>query len=137
MEQAQVVEKPYGIAFKLPEPPPSVNSLYNVIFSLKKVELKNEVKLWKSKMKLYVPVWRPKVVPDSPWMYFRMDVHMDLFHKNGKVAKFDVMNMEKACIDMVCEKIGIDDKFISECHTRKIQSENEYVMCEIGYLSHV
>ena len=124
----------YGIRFKLPELPPSVNSLYNVIFSLKRVELKPEVMMWKSKMKMYVPAWKPEKVGESGFLYFKMDVCANLYHKNMNVRKFDVMNMEKVCVDMVCEKIGIDDKFITDCHTRKIHSDNEHVEVEVGFL---
>ena len=135
MEEVQVdEEKPYSIRFKLLSVPPSVNSLYNVIFSLKKVELKPEVRLWKSKTKMLIPLWKPHVLGKSGFLYFKMDVYTNLYHKNETVKKFDVMNMEKACIDTICEKIGIDDKFITDCHTRKIHSDNEYVMCEIGYI---
>ena len=128
-----VVIEPYRIKFKLTSVPPSVNSLYNVIFSMKKVEMKPEVRLWKSKAKMQIPLWKPSKLGDSGFLYFKMDVYTNLFHKNESVRKFDVMNMEKVCIDAVCEKIGLDDKFIVDCHTRKIQAEKEYVEVEIGF----
>ena len=136
MDTAQIVEeKPYSIRFKLLSVPPSVNSLYNVIFSLKKVELKPEVRLWKSQAKLLIPLWKPTQIGKSGFLFFKMDGHTQLYAKDGvKVKKFDVMNMEKACIDTICEKIGIDDKFITDCHTRKIQSDKEFVECEIGFV---
>ena len=136
MEEVQIVkEKPYSIRFKLLSVPPSVNSLYNVIFSMKKVELKPEVRLWKSQAKMAIPMWKPEKQSLSGFLYFKMDVHTNLYHKNSNVRKFDVMNMEKACIDAICEKIGIDDKFITDCHTRKIHTDvSEYVECEIGFV---
>lgn len=136
MDEVQVVEeKPYSIRFKLLSVPPSVNSLYNVIFSLKKVEMKPEVRLWKTQAKFQIPAWRPKVIGNTGFLYFKMDVYTKLYAKDGvTVKKFDVMNMEKVCVDAVCEKIGIDDKFISQCTTRKIDSEKDYVECEIGFI---
>ena len=135
MDGVQIVEeKPYSIRFKLLSVPPSVNSLYNVIFSMKRVELKPEVRLWKSQAKLLIPLWKPSKIGTSGFLYFKMDVYTNLYHKNEKVKKFDVMNMEKACIDTICEKIGIDDKFITDCHTKKIHAEKDWVECEIGFV---
>jgi hypothetical protein len=136
VEKALVIdEKPYSIRFKLSSVPPSVNSLYNVIFSLKKVVLKPEVMLWKSQSKMMVPKWSPKVIGKSGFLYLKLDVYTKLYCKNGQVRKFDVTNMEKATIDMVCEKIGIDDKFISECQARKIDfGGDEYMEVEVGFV---
>ena len=134
---AEVVldEKPYSIRFKITSVPPSVNSLYNVIFSLKKVEMKPEVRLWKSKAKMMIPVWRPTKIGTSGFIYFKMDIYTKLYCNNGTVRKFDVPNMEKVTIDAVCEKIGIDDKFIVDSHARKIDCDkDEYMEVEIGFI---
>lgn len=131
-----VGEKPYGIRFKLTSVPPSVNSLYNVIFSLKRVEMKPEVRLWKTRAKMLIPAWKPKNLNETGFLYFKMDLYTQLYAKDGvKVLKFDVQNMLKVCIDAVCEKIGIDDKFITECNVRKIQSDSEYVEVEVGFVA--
>lgn len=128
-------EKPYSIKFKITSVPPSVNSLYNVIFSLKTVEMKPEVRLWKSKAKMMIPAWKPKKIGKTGFLYFKMDIYTKLYCKNGTVRKFDVPNMEKVTIDAVCEKIGIDDKFIVDSHARKVDfSGDEYMECEIGFI---
>ena len=123
----------YSINFKIPSVPPSVNSLYNVIFSLKKVEKKPEVRLWQSQAKQFIPVWRPIQIPDQPWLYMKIVIHTDLWYKNGSVRKIDMPNMEKALIDTVCEKIGIDDKFVVKKETTKIQSDKDKTEVEIGF----
>lgn len=138
METVQAEVRPYSIRFKLLSVPPSVNSLYNVIFSLKKVEMKPEVRLWKTQAKMLIPVWKPQTLGKSGFLYFKMDVYTRLYTKDGlSVKKFDVMNMEKVLIDAVCEKIGIDDKFIVDCHTKKVHVEDgleEHVQVEVGFI---
>lgn len=122
------------IRFTIPMIPPSVNALYNVIFSLKKVELKPEVRLWKSKAKEFVPVWKQKGKSVSGWLYFKADVYTQVYFKNGKVRKLDLQNLEKCLIDAVCEKLGIGDEFIFEKYARKIDSDEDKIEVEIGFI---
>lgn len=44
-------------------------------------------------------------------------------------------NMEKALIDTVCEKIGLDDKFVVKKETTKIQSDTDSTEVEIGFFN--
>ena len=130
-----VIEKPYSIRFTIPSAPPSVNSLYQVIFSLKKIQLKPEVMIWKSQSKMFVPVWRPVHDSKTGFLYFHMTVHTDLYYKNSKVRRLDLGNMEKACLDMVCERIGIDDSFVTRRVLEKVQrQDNEQTEIEIGFV---
>lgn len=119
------------IRFTVPLSPVSCNSLYNVMFSLKKVELKPEIRLWKTQVKQYVPVWK---TARTGYLYFNADVYTETLFKNGKVRKLDLQNMEKALIDAVCEKLGLSDEFIFEKHTRKIQADMDSIDIEIGFL---
>ena len=98
--------------------------------------MKPEVRLWKTQAKLMIPPWKPGKIGASGFLYFKMDVYTRLYTKDGvSVKKFDVMNMEKVLIDAVCEKIGIDDKFITDCHTRKLHFDgDEYVEVEVGFI---
>lgn len=120
-----------SIKFVIPSLPPSVNSLYNIIFSLKQVQLKPEIRLWKTQAKQYVPVWK---TDKMGYLYFNADIFMPIMYKNGKLKKHDLQNLEKCLIDTVCEKLGIADEFIFEKHTRKIDSEIEKVKVEIGFI---
>ena len=43
-------------------------------------------------------------------------------------------NMEKALIDTVCEKIGLDDKYVIRKETKKLQSETDFTEVEIGFV---
>ena len=120
------------IKFSLPVSPVSVNSLYNVIFSLKEVQLKPEVRAWKTQVKQFVPPWKTQRIG---YLYFNADVYTDTLYKNGKLRRLDLQNMEKALIDAICEKLGIGDEFIFEKKTRKIQAEKDRIEVEMGFCS--
>ena len=122
------------IKFTIPLMPPSMNSLYNVIFSMKRVELKPEIRLWKTQAKQFVPVWKQLGKSKSGWLYFNADVYTQVYFKNGKVRKIDLQNMEKCLIDAVCEKLGIEDEFIFQKFTRKLDSDKDRIEVEIGFM---
>ena len=109
MEQDKGASK--CVSFTIPSCPNSVNSLYNVIFSLKRVELKPECLLWKSQAKGFMPKFES---PNAAFL--RMDVTFTypLFHKNGKLKKRDSSNMLKLLQDAIAERYGLDDKFITQ-----------------------
>ena len=131
MEQGDRVQGVDYIRFSIPLSPVSCNSLYNVMFHLKKVELKPEIRYWKTQVKGYVPVWKTE---RTGYLYFNADVYTETLFKNGKVRKIDLQNMEKALIDAVCEKLGLSDEFIFQKFTRKIQAEKDRIEVEIGFL---
>jgi len=122
------------ISFSIPMPPVSCNSLYNVMFKLKRVELKPEIRLWKTKVKEFVPVWKTE---KTGYLYFNADIYTETLFKNGKVRKLDLQNLEKALIDAVCEKLGLSDEFIFQKHTRKVQAKDERMEVELGFLEEV
>lgn len=129
-----VLKTKYSITFKIPSVPPSVNSLYNVIFSLKRVEMKPEVRLWKSKSKVFVPVWRPETTTSSGILRFEATFYYPFYSKEGKMRIRDTHNMMKLLQDTVAEKVGIDDKFIKEGSWRSHDSETEYTECRLEML---
>lgn len=132
MENEKRVEGVDFIRFSLPISPVSCNSLYNVMFNLKRVELKPEIRLWKSQVKQFVPAWKTE---KKGYLYFNADIYTETLFKNGKVRKLDLQNLEKALIDAICEKIGLSDEFIFKKHTRKIQAENDRIEVELGFLA--
>lgn len=121
------------IKFSIPISPVSCNSLYNVMFHLKRVELKPEIRLWKTQVKQYVPAWNSEGRTDN--LYFNAEFHTQTLFKNGKLRKLDLQNLEKALIDAVCEKLGIGDEFIFAKKTKKIQSEKDRIEVEMGFLN--
>ena len=131
MESEKRVEGIDFIRFSIPMAPVSCNSLYNVMFALKRVELKPEIRLWKTQVKTFVPPWK---TDKTGYLYFNADVYTETLFKNGKVRKLDLQNMEKALIDAICEKLGLGDEFIFEKKTRKLQAEKDRIDIEIGFV---
>ena len=113
---------PGVLTFKLPAPPPSMNSIYNVMFGLKRIELKPEVRLYKNNMKMYVPGWS---VAEKDMVSIELEVVQNWFFKNGAFKKADVQNVGKVLIDLISEKQGWDDSQVWEFRALKKHSESE------------
>ena len=115
---------PKGVSFTIPSMPPSMNSMYNVLFGLRKVELKPEARLWKSKAKEFIP-------KHSISAQERVSINFLFFgswlSKEGKILKRDVTNREKLILDAISEKCGWDDSQVWHRTVGKVQSEKEYV----------
>jgi|SRR3990167_6748104 len=97
-------------SFMIPFLPPSMNSMYNILFALRRVELKPEVRLFKTKAKEYIPLLAPK--EDS--YLFKLDAvfYYNFFYLNKKLKKVDSQNLMKVLIDAVAEKNGIGDEYM-------------------------
>lgn len=126
----------YELSFKIPLTPPSVNSLYQVFRYGKKLEVKlhPHVLIFKNEVKGFIPRWEWK--HQGELLFFEMDFHdTSYFFKNGKLRKFDITNTEKALLDAVCEKIGVDDCFVKERMLRhKPSLLKTYMDVRIGIL---
>lgn len=96
--------------FVIPSLPPSVNAIYQILFSQRRVEMKPEVRAWKNNAKMFIPTIEP--LDDSN--LFRMDATFsyDFFFKNGKIRKFDTHNMMKVLCDAIAEKAGFRDELV-------------------------
>lgn len=122
-----------GFHFLLPKWPPSVNSLYNVIFSQRRVELKPEVRLWKTQAKELIPLWKELKGTDH-LLGVELNFFGAWFHANGRLKKTDVQNMVKVTLDALAEKNGFDDSQVFECIERKRDSLKEYVEGKVALL---
>jgi hypothetical protein len=96
------------IHFTLPALPPSVNGIYQIIWSTRSVELKPECRQWKMKAKEHMPPWRlaseSSLVRIDPVFYYN-------FHfKNGKLKPYDTQNLLKLLIDAIAERYGFKDE---------------------------
>lgn len=107
------------------------------------MELKDDVRQWKSRAKEYIPPWldqneiRDGMAPDSTWkqMWISLDFHGNWFTKEGKVRTIDLPNLVKITVDVIAEKLKFNDSLIFEQRRlRKIQSEKQKVEVEMGYL---
>jgi Holliday junction resolvase RusA-like endonuclease len=115
---------PNRIRFVLPSLPMSINSLYQIIYGQRKVELKPECRTWKTKAKAYVPTFK---IADSSTIRLDVTFSFPWHHKNGKLRKFDSQNLLKLLIDAVSEKIGIDDSRIKSGSWSSVDSPDERV----------
>lgn len=118
------------IRFRIPQVPPSMNSLYNVMFALRRVEMKPDVRRYKSAMKMYVPPYKKK---EDVTMQLTLNFHMPMFFKNGNLRKIDESNLTKLIKDLICEKIGFDDCWVKKTTSTHIHSEKlEFVECVLS-----
>lgn len=114
----------HRVRFVLPSLPMSINSLYQIIYSQRRVELKPECRTWKTKAKEYVPRF---AIDDDSTLRLDVEFAYPWHHKNGKLRKFDSQNLLKLLIDAVSEKIGIDDSRIKGGSWQSRDSETESV----------
>lgn len=114
------------IRFTIPLLPPSVNSLHQVIWTQRRVELKPEIRQWKYQAKEYVPraQWR------SESSIIRVDVvaHYRMFTNEGKLREFDTQNVLKPLIDLIAEKQGWNDKRAKAGSWETVDSIDEKVV---------
>jgi len=111
-----------AIEFKIPRVPPSMNSLYNVMFALKRVEMKPEVRRYKTDMKVYVPQLQ---IEKNEVVALEFEIVQEWVCKNGNWKKQDIQNMLKVLIDLISEKQGWDDSQVWYVNARKIESKTE------------
>lgn len=110
--------------FTIPSLPPSVNALYQIIYSQRRVELKPECRRWKSDSKEYVPRFQPRqgsLVAVDATFYYRLN------YANGKPRVFDAANLLKIMIDCIAEKCGFNDCLVRHGSWTSVDSASEKV----------
>lgn len=118
--------------FTLPELPASMNALYQIIYSQKRVEMKPEVRLWRNRMKDYIPPW---TIGEDVLLWIGLEFWGNWYTKKGEVRKVDLSNMVKVTQDVIAEKLKFDDSRIFEQRwLRKIQSDEQRVEVELGVM---
>lgn len=122
-----------SVTFRLPSPPPSMNSIYNVLYNQRTVAMKPEVRAYKTQMKFFVP---KMTVTDNQHVSMTFEVVQNWHFKNGKIKKQDVHNMSKVLVDLVAEKMGFDDSQVWYFAMSKTDSETEaFVNCSVSVTS--
>ena len=111
------------VRFVIPSLPPSVNALHNVIWSQRRVELKPEVRAWRSQAKQYIP----RVTLGCSFLRVDVVVHYPFYHANGKLRIFDSHNLLKPLLDVIAEKIGVNDNCMKAGSWDSKNSDNEKV----------
>jgi len=109
-----------------------MNALYQIIYGLRRVELKPEVRLWKTEMKAFIPPW---VEVEQRRLWIALDFHGNWETMAGKVRVVDLQNMVKVTVDVIAEKLKFNDSLIFEQRRlRKIQSDEKKIEVELGFL---
>lgn len=120
-------------SFRIPSLPPSMNAIYQIIFHLKQVQMKPEVRAWKTQAKMMIPAMKPHA--DS--YLFKLDATFtyNFLFKNGAFRKFDTPNMLKVLIDAVSESVGIKDEYLKFGSWKSEHSDRlEHVDCTLTQL---
>ena len=113
------------LIFSLPSLPPSMNAIYSIIYSQRRIELKPEVRLWKSKAKGFIPPW---AMGEHEELELELNLHSNWIYKNGKARRLDLQNLLKVLIDAICEKWGVDDLRVRQIRATKVQADQEKVV---------
>lgn len=108
----------------IPFLPPSVNSLYDVIWNQRKVEKKSSVRSFYYRAKEHL-----RRFPLSDGALVRMDLVFayPFNHKNARLRRKDSQNMIKIIADLVAEKGGWDDSRMKSGSWESVDSESESV----------
>ena len=118
----------------LPLKPPSMNSVYQILYHLRRVEMKPEVRQFKTQVKLYLPP--PPNIPADLLLAISLTYHDVWMTKEGKVRKLDLSNLEKVLLDAVCEHVGVDDSHIFKKESLKQEGEKVGISITIsGFIS--
>lgn len=120
-------------SFRIPSLPPSMNAIYQIIKHPFKVQMKPEVRAWKTQAKMMIPAMTPH--EDSYLFKLEASFSYNFLFKNGAFRKFDTPNMLKVLIDSICEKVGIKDEYLKSGSWNSTHSEDkEFVDCTLTQL---
>jgi len=115
---------PTSVSFKIPSLPTSMNKMYQINYNTRKIFMAPDVRLWKSKAKLFMPVWKV----EEDWLYnVSLKFIGNFLFKNGKVRKIDLQNLVKVVIDSTAERYGFDDSRVYDFSCEKVQADESWV----------
>ena len=119
----------FEVRFTIPLAFPSVNSLHQIIYSQRRVELKPEVRKWKNDAALFVP----RIVLKSEQSIVRVDTvfHYPFFYNNGKLRIFDTHNAVKPLLDLIAAKAGFNDNRVKCGSWDSVDSVEEKVEIQL------
>ena len=115
----------------IPLKAPTVNTLYEPIWWQRRMRLSNEVLLFKTQFKRYLPPWQDAPKTLTLFHLYR-EFHGDWWFKNGKPRKSDLDNLEKCTQDALAEQLGFDDSLIWSKATKKVHSEKYGILIQLS-----
>ena len=110
--------------FTIPVLPPSCNAIHQIIYSQRRVELKPEVRKWRSDASVFIPrleFGEGSLVHVDAVFYYR---HL---YGNGKLRKFDTHNLVKVLLDLIAWKGRFDDCRVKSGSWASVDSTEEKV----------
>lgn len=121
-------DAPSSVSFRVAGLPESMNSIYQIIYSQRRVQMKPDVLRYKSQAKLMMPAWEA----GEGLFGVHLRFHGNWYFKNGNIRRMDLPNLEKVVCDAISERYGFDDARIFEKYTWKVQDgEKEFVAVRV------
>lgn len=120
------------VRFTIPLAFPSVNSLHNLIWSQRRVELKPEIRKWKNDAAVFIP----RIVLQSELSLIQVDAvfHYRFYYANGKLREFDTHNAVKPLLDLIAGKAGFNDKRVKSGSWDSVDAADEKVVVSLREL---
>jgi len=120
------------LVFTLPSLPPSINRLYVINHNQRRVFLSDEALLWRTQM---TPFIKPCRLGFAAYKLTLLYQSPRWLTKDGSLRKVDHANLDKLCIDTLCNKWGWDDSRLTEVVRRKEYATREgiHVTLEEGH----
>jgi Holliday junction resolvase RusA-like endonuclease len=105
-DQAECSGTPLVCFIKLQAP--SMNALHTIYCRgrIPKIELKGEVRLFKTQMMQMLPRWE---CPKEGWLNVSLRFHQPWHYLNGKVKRHDMPNLIKVVLDGIASRYHFDD----------------------------
>ena len=117
----------------IPLQAPSMNALYSMYCRgrVPKVELKGEVRLFKTKLMQLLPRWD---CPPHGWLSVLLTFQQPWHYQNGKPKRQDMPNLLKVVLDGLQDRYGFDDSRVAELTCGKVESSHVGIAIRIEAL---
>lgn len=119
------MDKPNAVRFTLPSMPVSVNGIYQIIYSQRRVELKPEAWQWKRDAKEKMPPW--KLQSNSSLICVDVMFFYEFYDSKGGLIEKDTHNYMKLLIDAIAERYGFRDSRVKKAPCDSLPSKTESV----------
>lgn len=106
-----------------------MNSLYQIIYTQRRVILSPNAAIWKQRVKQLVPAFH--IPPSSYLCLGPIDFYAKWLTQAKQPRRFDVHNCVKLLADALCERWGVDDCWVWEAGPYRKVEATERVGIEV------